>query len=250
MEPCLEYLVESCVKNFLLNEYSRKFLRYAYEVCPEERRESFRKNIMDRNQKVFPGKGVQVLGRYRGSYYDRDKVKYSLQDLSKKVKNGDPEAITLAAKLLSQIMAPNALLIPIPQSSGRADYTLILANEIKKLRSDCEVLDILTSPVRKKLYTLKKINPNLTNVDLGFKILPSIDFQELLETHPHVYLLDNVVDTGMTYLQSKKVVEDIMGIEPVMLAISATPRSQQMKKALVWFESFLDEEPPWIRRKG
>lgn len=249
MESKLKYLIESCVRNFLLKEISRKTLRYAYEVCPEERRESFRRNVMDRNQKLPPENGgAQVLGHYRGSYYDREKVRYALQSLSKSVKKGKPRSINLAAKLLSEIMAPNALLIPIPQSTGRADYTLKMANAIKALRPDCQVLDILSSDAREQLYTMKKKNPNLTNVNLGFKAIPSVEFKHLLPKYPNVYLLDNVIDTGMTYIQSRRVIKELMGIEPRMLAISATPRSQKMKKVLVWFENFLDEPPPWVRR--
>ena len=73
-------------------------------------------------------KEVRVLGSYGKMYHDCEAYPHSLRKLSKDVKKSDTAAIAIAALLLSQIVAPNSVLIPIPQSSGNAEYTLELAN--------------------------------------------------------------------------------------------------------------------------
>ncbi len=96
-------------------------------------------------------KEVRVLGSYGKMYHDCEAYPHS-----KDVKKSDTAAIAIAALLLSQIVAPNSVLIPIPQSSGNAEYTLELANAIRVIRNDCEVVDILSGTPRKKLYDIKK----------------------------------------------------------------------------------------------
>lgn len=132
-------------------------------------------------------KEIKVLGTYGKYYHNADVYPHTLKKLSKDVKQNDKMSISLAAYLLSQIVTPHSILIPIPQAEGRADYTLNLAQSIKELRNDCEVFDILCGNPREKLHKIKKSNPSLKGVDLGFRISTSNACKETLESNPNVF---------------------------------------------------------------
>ena len=138
------------------------------------------------------------------------------------MKKNDITAIAIAALLLSHIIAPNAVLIPMPQSSGNAEYTLELANTIRIIRQDCEVADILSGTPRKKLYEIKKSRKSLKGVHTGLKVREDADCKEILQSNSNVFLLDNVVNTGFSYMRARKALRKYIKIEPSLLAISAT----------------------------
>ena len=178
---------------------------------------------MKRTKEKVTIKELRVLGSYGKMYHDTEVYPHSLRKLSKDVKKNDTTAIAIAALLLFQILTPpNAVLIPVPQSSGKADYTLELANTIRIIRQDCEVMDILSSTPRKKLYDIKKCRTSLTGVRTGLKVKESADCKEALQAHSDIFLLDNVVNTGFTFARARKALRKYIKIEPSLLAISAT----------------------------
>ena len=166
-------------------------------------------------------KEVKVLGSYGKLYHDSNVYPHTLKKLSKDVKHNKAEAIAIAAILLAQLLTPNAVLVPVPQSSGKADYTLKLANQIQEIRQDCKVCDVLSGNKRQKLYDIKKTQNSLEGVDLGFKVKYVRKHKRTLKSTPNVYLLDNVLATGFTYLQAKNALTQFVDIEPSVLAISA-----------------------------
>jgi predicted amidophosphoribosyltransferase len=166
-------------------------------------------------------KEVRVLGSYGKMYHYRD-TSYSLRKLSKDVKKSDATAIAIAALLLSQILTPNSVLIPIPQSSGNAEYTLELANAIRMIRQDCIVTDILSGMPRKKLYDIKKERASLKGVKTGLKVKGNADCKETLQSNTNIFLLDNVLNTGFTFNRARQALKKYVKIEPSLLAISAT----------------------------
>ena len=166
-------------------------------------------------------KEVKVLGSYGKLYHDSNVYPHTLKKLSKDVKHNKAEAIAIAAILLAQLLTPNAVLVPVPQSSGKADYTLKLANQIQEIRQDCKVCDVLSGNKRQKLYDIKKTQNSLKGVDLGFKVKYVRKHKRTLKSTPNVYLLDNVLATGFTYLQAKNALTQFADIEPSVLAISA-----------------------------
>lgn len=177
---------------------------------------------MKRTKDRIEIKDVRVLGSYGKMYHDTDVYPHSLRKLSKDVKKSDTTAIAMAALLLSQILTPNAVLIPVPQSSGNAEYTLELANTIRIIRQDCEVVDILLGTPRKKLYDIKKVKTTLKGVRTGMKVKETADCKETLQSNANVFLLDNVVNTGFTFNRARKALRKYVKIEPSLLAISAT----------------------------
>ncbi|MCM1489904.1 MAG: hypothetical protein NC095_03655 [Muribaculum sp.] len=168
-------------------------------------------------------KELRVLGSYGKMYHNAEIYPHSLRKLSKDVKKNDITAITMAALLLSHILTPNAVLIPVPQSSGKAEYTLEIANTIRIIRQDCKVLDILSGTPRKKLYDIKKSQPSLKGVRTSLKVREDADCMETLQSNSNIFLLDNVVNTGFTFNRAKKALRKyVKRINPSLLAISAT----------------------------
>lgn len=177
---------------------------------------------MKRTKEKVMIKEVRVLGSYGKMYHDAEVYPHSLRKLSKDVKKSDTTAIAIAALLLSHIITPNAVLIPVPQSSGNAEYTLELANTIKIIRQDCEVVDILSGTPRKKLYDIKKVKTDLKGVRTGLKVKEDADCKETLLSNSNIFLLDNVVNTGFTFNRARKALRKYVKVDPSLLAISAT----------------------------
>lgn len=177
---------------------------------------------MRRSKQKVTIKEIKVLGSYAKMYKDADVYSHSLRKLSKDVKKNDSTAIAIAALLLSQILTPNAVLIPVPQSSGKADYTLELANTIRIIRQDCEVIDILSGRTRRKLYDIKKTRTSLKGVKTGLKVKDNAYCKETLASNRNIYLLDNVLNTGFTFSRARTALRKYVKVEPSLLAISAT----------------------------
>lgn len=177
---------------------------------------------MKRTKEKITIKDLRVLGSYGKMYHNAEVYPHSLRKLSKDVKKNDTTAIAIAALMLSQILTPNAVLIPVPQSSGKADYTLELANTIRIIRQDCEVVDILTGIPRKRLYDLKKSKNSLKGLRTGLKVKENADCKKILQSNTNIFLLDNVVNTGFTFNRARKALRNYIKIEPSLLAISAT----------------------------
>ncbi len=167
-------------------------------------------------------KDIISLGYYGKMYPNSEVYPHTLRKLSLDVKKSDSTAIAMAALLLSQRISPNAVLIPLPQSSGRADYTLQLAETIRIIRQDCTVIDLLSGTPRKKLFEIKKSKSSLKGVRTGIKVMETVDCKTILESNPNIYFVDNVVNTGFTFMRARKALRKYVKIEPSLLAISAT----------------------------
>ena len=167
---------------------------------------------------------VKVLGMYGKKYRDESVYPFTLRKLAKDVKGNKPEAIAIASLLLSEIVTPGAVLIPVPQSDGKARYTLELANSIREIRKDCRVYDILSGECRDRLYDIKKTNPKLKGVNLGFKVVADAETSVTLRENKNIFLVDNVLATGFTYRQATKALDGYVSAIPSILAIGATSR--------------------------
>lgn len=142
-------------------------------------------------------KDLRVLGFYGKMYENADMYEHSLRKLSKDVKKNDITAISIAALLLSKIIAPNAVIVPMPQSSGIAEYTLELANTICIIRQDCEVADILQGKPRKKLFDIKKVKKSLKGIHAGIKVKDDAACKSFLENAPNVFFVGQCGQYGI-----------------------------------------------------
>ena len=116
------------------------------------------------------------------------------------VKDGSERAISDAAVLLSALTPSDSTLVPLPSHHGKATYMLDIALQIAKLKG-CTVDPCIVSGERAKLYDIKMAGGQ---INLNFRL-----------THTprgNIYLLDNCVDTGMTYRAASR----LLGLVPII----------------------------------
>jgi len=117
--------------------------------------------------------------------------------IARKVKAGDDMAIARAAAMMTaavrNIMPADkqAILVPIPNRTGRAGYTKTLAEKISETLH-LPVIDALASNTHEPLYLVKKANGSLDEVPLYFYRIRRVPKDKI------PILIDNVLDTGHT----------------------------------------------------
>lgn len=121
-------------------------------------------------------------------------------ELAHLVKQGDTDAIMQMAQEMATKVPNNAVLIPMPSSSGRATVTLQLANEIAVITGSI-VADVLVGNARESLYSLKKQNKSLSNDDMGIKLMGEVP-------NGVPVIVDNVYATGTTANAALEVIPD------------------------------------------
>jgi len=158
----------------------------------------------------------------------------NVRRLAHDVKTGDSDAIEQAAILMSRKVPANSILIPVPNHSGKADYTLRMAKRIAQL-SKSEVLDIIKATPREgTLYTTKIKNKGIAKEqNLGFSVLKSNTVSEKLKNTRNVILIDNVVDSGMTYQQAEERVREAYGVKPWMLSLGAVENPKDTSRDII-----------------
>lgn len=144
----------------------------------------------------------------------------SVRNLAHEVKSGDIDAIDKASLIMMNYVPANSILIPIPSHTGKATYTLTLANFIAK-RTKSRVLDILSSDAREMLYKQKMRGVDVGKINLGFRTDKKDEIGKLLHSVRNVILIDNVIDSGATYEQAKSVIKDTYGVDAWLLSLGA-----------------------------
>jgi|GEM_PF-1960012 len=116
------------------------------------------------------------------------------------VKNGDPKAIKQMAEEMASRIPKDATIIPMAGRNGIAGNMLLVANEISKINGN-KVADIITGEKRESLYDLKKQGRDISQMNLGLKLKGKVPKGE-------IYVIDNVVATGKTATEIKKLLPD------------------------------------------
>lgn len=115
------------------------------------------------------------------------------------IKDGDWDALLLAAHRMSNILPPNAALVPMPSHLGYAHQTLCLARLISDI-TDAPVADVLIGNLRESLYDCKKAGRTLSASELGFRLEGELPKGKV------PCIIDNVIDTGLTAMAAAKAV--------------------------------------------
>ena len=143
------------------------------------------------------------MGRKKNNNLDYDYIVSSVAGYAKvapiarKVKAGDGMAIARAAAMMTaavrNIMPADkqAILVPIPNRTGRAGYTKTLAEKISEALH-LPIIDALASNTHEPLYLVKKANGSLDEVPLYFYRIRRVPRDKI------PILIDNVLDTGHT----------------------------------------------------
>lgn len=107
------------------------------------------------------------------------------------LKENDPQTIDMVASMLSKLLPPLSVIVPVPNRCGYARETLTLARKLSSM-SGAPIADVLKGNERKSLYNVKKQGKILSENELGFKRVGTLP----LFRKP--VILDNVTATGLT----------------------------------------------------
>ena len=134
--------------------------------------------------------------------------------IARKVKAGDDTAIARAAAMMTAAernIIPadrQAVLLPIPNRTGRAGYTKTLAEKISEALH-LPVIDALASNTYEPLYLVKKANGSLDEVPLYFYRIRRVPKDKI------PILIDNVLDTGYTAMAAY----EALGRQDTLMAV-------------------------------
>ena len=160
------------------------------------------------------------MGRKKNKNLDYDYIVSSVAGYAKvapiarKVKAGDDMAIARAAAMMTaavrNIMPADkqAILVPIPNRTGRAGYTKTLAEKISETLH-LPVIDALASNTHEPLYLVKKANGSLDEVPLYFYRIRRVPRDKI------PILIDNVLDTGHTAMAAY----EALGRQDTLMAV-------------------------------
>lgn len=120
--------------------------------------------------------------------------------IAKRIKEGNPDAITEAAYQMSIRIPRGSILVPMPSHNGDATYTVKLAETIA-MATDSEVMDVLKGKARMSVYEAKQKGIQLSSDELGMYVT------EELPKGRNVVIIDNVIDKGTTALAAVSAVK-------------------------------------------
>lgn len=112
----------------------------------------------------------------------------------------------LIAKYMAKQVHYDDILVPAPNHCGRAVYTLEIAKIIAEM-TGARIEDCIVMKPRKCLYiaNIKRTFTDKYN-ELSMNLIRDID----LTHRGRILLIDNVIDTGATYLTAKKLLPEII----------------------------------------
>jgi predicted amidophosphoribosyltransferase len=169
-----------------------------------------------------PEKFDRKMGKYISKSYRTEGV----SDIAHAVKSDNPDLLKkwiainrIAKHIIDQnILTSKDYIVPAPQHTGRAEYTLEIAKIISK-ETGCKIADILGCKPRDTLYNLKKKNGEKSIEDSGLYLLTD-KFPKY-----NIWFLDNVIATGKTFEDVRKLIPHL---KPLIYSIS--PRLKMKTK--------------------
>ena len=133
---------------------------------------------------------ITWLGRYEGY----------LRTIARGVRDNNPLFIECAAKLFDLVLPEGARVIPMPGHHGSARQMLSVVRELVERRSDITAYDILKCDPHESNYSQKKYT---TPAPIKMHLSVAINFDDA-----GVFILDNVICTGVTASAALEVLPD------------------------------------------
>lgn len=125
----------------------------------------------------------------------------------------------VAAHIASQgVLGPDCVLVPAPQHTGRAEYTLDIARAVASA-TGCRVADVLGRVPCSRWYGNKE-----TGLRPAFMLIGR-------QPKGRLFLVDNVVATGATYMEARRILGD--RLVPLAYAIDYTAISEEALSAIM-----------------
>ena len=181
-----------------------------FRIVDNEKQKQIDKEYVDAVHEGDFGKAVGLFREYvlsKAEEYGVVPIDYAVgyrghshSSIAKKVKEENPDAISEAAYQMSKRVPKGSILVPMPSRSGKATYTIKLAEAIAKA-TDSEVKDVLKGEERMSVYEAKKKGLKIDSRDLGLYVT------EKLPKDKNVIIVDNVIDRGITALAAVEAVD-------------------------------------------
>lgn len=146
------------------------------------------------------------------SYYNSENAREICHDIkqSENLEKKTKAIETVAEHFSKQnVLTSDDILIPIPQHTGNAEYTLDIANKISEL-TGAEVYDILKCKPHDTMYDQKKEGKESLEVEMFTT--------ETVPEGKRVFFVDNVISTGTTYNEAIKHIPNMI---PLPYALTA-----------------------------
>ena len=206
--PSEKKLYEKELKNYarvVMDEYAKNFNRglngddilYFGKLEHERRYSRDDSNLLSERKEHIKLNKDDVENISFNKYYYADS---ECSNVCHGLKKGDKTAIQTAAAEMVKNIPDNAVLVPMASSVGYATYTKDMCEEIKKLNSTLDISDVLKCNERQKLYDLKLEGKEVSKEFFNFHLS-----EEIPKDRP-IYLVDNVLSTGSTYINAKEVI--------------------------------------------
>lgn len=140
--------------------------------------------------------------------------------ITKNVKHNDPDAIAEIADFLTSQIDEDCFLVPAPQHTGKAEYTLEICKLIEKMSPyNITILDVMQCQPRDTLYDLKRKARTKLTKDVVQQLDTGMTLKEALsDLEGPIYFVDNVVATGATLRDAVKLIPNI---KPLVFAVSS-----------------------------
>lgn len=208
--PSEKKLYEKELKNYarvVMDEYAKNFNRglngddilYFGKLEHERRYSRDDSNLLtERKEHIKLNKDDLVKISFNKYYYADSECSKVCHGLKK----GDKTAVQTAAAEMVKNIPDNSVLVPMASSVGYATYTKDMCEEIKKLNPTLDISDVLKCNERQKLYDLKLEGKEVSKEFFNFHLS-----KEIPKDRP-IYLVDNVLSTGSTYIHAKDVIPD------------------------------------------
>ena len=141
------------------------------------------------------------FGRYEGW----------LRMVARGVRDGDRECIRKAAQLFDVMLPDKCIVIPIPSHTGRADRMLDVASVLSTMSANRKVFDALRCLRHESNYSQKKYGalPSVIQMWVDLRYLKVADSFKALTSDIPIYILDNVICSGVTASAALHAFKDI-----------------------------------------
>lgn len=148
---------------------------------------------------------------YRPNEYTSDVVRQVAHGVKQSTK--DPLLRRLSMNSIADYIIKNGIfdendtIVPAPQHTGHAEYTLDIAKQIAA-KTGCNVCDCLSCTPRETLYDMKK---------KGIPIEDTMARKKIRIPGKRIWFLDNIIASGHTFKKAKELIPNLI---PLPYAIS------------------------------
>ena len=174
--------------------------------------------LRERRIGLGPDLPLEKIMNYQPNIYTGDIVRANAHDVKQDTK--DPILRNISMTSIANYICKNGVfdeddtIIPAPQHTGHAEYTLKIAKQIAA-KTGCKVCDCLSVMPRDTLYAMKKAGKPVDEDKMFLDDCP---------TGKRIWFLDNIIASGHTFKEAKKLIPKLI---PLPYAVSSRATVKQ-----------------------